>query len=190
MLEFNLTNKSFVICGQKGTGKSWLIKSILDSTPNHIVYDPLSEHNGYRRYIPEDRDSQQELSDMIVGIVVPQKPSLFIIDEANKYILPKPRPLPAPGVADLLDFSRHYGVSWGCGMRRPVQVHSDVLELAAFVFAFQSSGKNDYGYYEDLRVGMGDAVRNLPDHHFCVLQGGKNLSIHAPVEKPVHPSYT
>ena len=75
-------------------------------------------------------------------------------------------------------------------MRRPVQVHSDVLELAAVVFAFQSSGKNDYGYYEDLHVGMGDAVRSLPDHHFCVLQNGKNLTIHAPVEKPVHPSYT
>ena len=87
MLDVDLTNKSFVICGQKGTGKSWLIKSILDSTPDHIVYDPLSEHDGYRRYIPEDRDSQQELSDMIVGIVVPQRPSLFIIDEANKYIL-------------------------------------------------------------------------------------------------------
>ena len=113
MLDIDLTNKSFVICGQKGTGKSWLIKSILDSTPNHIVYDPLSEHEGYRRYIPEDRDSQQELSDMIVGIVVPQRPSLFIIDEANKYILPKPSRLPAPGVADLLDFSRHYGVAWG-----------------------------------------------------------------------------
>ena len=88
MLDIDLTNKSFVSCGQKGTGKSWLIKSILDSTPNHIVYDPLSEHDGYRRYIPEDRDSQQELSDMIVGIVVPQRPRLFIIDEANKYILP------------------------------------------------------------------------------------------------------
>ena len=190
MLGVDLTNKSFVICGQKGTGKSWLIKSILDSTPNHIVYDPLSEHDGYRRYIPEDRDSQQELSDMIVGIVVPQRPSLFIIDEANKYILPKPSRLPKPGVADLLDFSRHYGVAWGCGMRRPVQVHSDVLELAAVVFAFQSSGKNDHGYYEDLHVGMGDAVRNLQDHHFCVLQGGKDLSIHAPVEMPRHPSYT
>jgi len=190
MLDVDLTNKSFVICGQKGTGKSWLIKSILDSTPDHIVYDPLKEHQGYTRYIPEDRDSQQELSDMITGIVIPRRPSLFVIDEANKYILPKPSRLPAPGVSDLLDFSRHYGVSWGCGMRRPVQVHSDVFELAAVVFAFQSSGKNDHGYYEDLFRGMGDTVRTLPLYHFAILQNGRDLTVHAPVEMPAHPSYT
>jgi hypothetical protein len=190
MPDLDLTNKSFVICGQKGTGKSWLIKAICDSTPNHLIYDPLGEHEGYRRYTPEDRDSKAELSDMITGIVIPQRPSVFIIDEANKYISPKPAPLPKPGVSDLLDFSRHYSVAWGCGMRRPVQVHSDILELAYCVFAFQTSGKNDFGYYEDLHVGMGDVVRNLPPFHFAVLEAGKHLSIHPPVEMPVHPHYT
>lgn len=190
MPDIDLTNQSFVICGQKGTGKSWLIKAICDSTPSHIIYDPLDEHDGYTRYIPEDRDSKTELSDMITGKVVAERPALFIIDEANKYISPKPSPLPKPGVADLLDFSRHYGVAWGCGMRRPVQVHSDVLELASVVFAFQTSGKNDFGYYEDLHVGMGDVVRNLPPYYFACLENGKKLSIHPPVEKPVHPNYT
>ena len=75
-------------------------------------------------------------------------------------------------------------------MRRPVQVHSDVLELAAVVFAFQSSGKNDHGYYEDLYRGMGDTVRSLQPYHFAILQNGRDLSIHAPVDMPVHPSYT
>jgi len=75
-------------------------------------------------------------------------------------------------------------------MRRPVQVHSDVLELAGVVFAFQSSGKNDFSYYEDLCVGMGDAVRSLPPYHFAVLQNGRDLSIHAPIEMPAHPNYT
>ena len=190
MPDVDLTNKSFVICGQKGSGKSWLIKSICDSTPDHIIYDPLNEHDGYRRYIPEDRDSKSELSDMITGIVVPQRPAVFIIDEGNKYIRPKPTPLPAPGVADMLDFSRHYGVAFGVGMRRPVQVHSDVLELAHYVFAFQTSGKNDFGYYEDLYAGMGDVVRHLPRYHFAILEAGQSLSVHKPVEMPVHPTYT
>jgi hypothetical protein len=188
-MDLDLTNRSFVICGQKGTGKSWLIKSILDSTPDHLVYDPLSEHQGYTRYVPEDRESKDELSEMIHGIVIPQKKSLFIIDEGNKWISPKPSRLPS-GVADLLDFSRHYKCSWGIGMRRPVQVHSDCLELAGVVFAFQSSGRNDYGYYEDLHRGMGDAVRNLPPHHFAVLENGKDLSVHAPIKEPRHPNHT
>ena len=100
---------------RRAPGKSWLIKSICDSTPDHIIYDPLNEHDGYRRYIPDDRDSKSELSDMITGIVVPQRPAVFIIDEGNKYIRPKPAPLPAPGVADMLDFSRHYGVAFWRG---------------------------------------------------------------------------
>ena len=189
MNDIDLTNRSFVICGQKGTGKSWLIKSILDSTPDHLVYDPLKEHTGYTRYIPEDRDSAEELSDMINGIVIPKRKSLFIIDECNKYCRPKPSRL-VHGMSELLDFSRHYGCSWGAVMRRPVQVHSDVLELAGVVFAFQSSGKNDFSYYEDLCVGMGDAVRALPPYHFAILQNGRDLSIHAPIEMPAHPNYT
>ena len=189
MNDIDLTNKSFVICGQKGTGKSWLIKSILDSTPDHLVYDPLREHIGYTRYEPEDRDSAEELSDVINGIVIPRRTSLFIIDECNKYCRPKPSRL-VHGMSELLDFSRHYSVAWGAVMRRPVQVNSDILELAGVIFAFQSSGRLDHAYYEDLCLGMGDAVRALPRHHFCVLQNGRDLSVHAPIATPNHPNQT
>jgi len=106
----DLTDKSFVIFGLRGSGKSWLVKSILDSTADHIIYDPLNEHRGYRQYIPDDRESVEELSEMIQGLVIKQKPSLFIIDEANKYIPPKPTRL-CPGVADLVDFSRHVALA-------------------------------------------------------------------------------
>jgi len=41
-----------------------------------------------------------------------------------------------------------------------------------------------------LCVGMGDAVRSLPAYHFAVLQNGRDLSIHAPIEMPAHPNYT
>ena len=113
----DLTDKSFVIFGLRGSGKSWLVKNILDSTPDHIIYDPLGEHKGYRQYIPDDRDSTDELSEMIQGLVIKKKPSLFIIDEANKYIPPKPTRL-CPGVADLVDFSRHWKISFGAVARR------------------------------------------------------------------------
>jgi len=185
----DLTDKSFVIFGLRGSGKSWLVKSILDSTADHIIYDPLNEHKGYRQYIPDDRESVEELSEMIQGLVIKQKPSLFIIDEANKYIPPKPTRL-CSGVADLVDFSRHFGISFGAVARRPSQFHTDLVELADYVLIFNLPGKNDFQYCEALFRGLGSTVRNLPPYHYACLKNGREIEVHSPVEKPLHPAYT
>ena len=177
-----------MIVGKRGTGKSWLLKHILDSTPSHIVYDPLGEHKGYRQYIPQNRQSVTELDEMIRGMVIPWRPALFIIDEANKYIPPKPAPLPR-GVADLNDFARHWGVSTGYIARRPVQFHSDILELADFVFFFRNTGKNDYRYLEDLHEGLGDKVRSLKKWEF-VVYSADGMEVHDPIGEPAHPLAT
>ena len=88
------------------------------------------------------------------------KPELFVIDEANRYIYPKPTRLPKP-VADLVDYGRHWNTSFGVVARRPVQFHTDLIELADVVFFFQLPGKNDNAYLESLHTGLGDTVRNL-----------------------------
>jgi len=185
----DLTDKSFAIFGLRGSGKSWLVKSILDSTPDHIIYDPLGEHKGYRQYIPDDRESTDELSEMIQGLVIKKKPSLFIIDEANKYIPPKPTRL-CPGVADLVDFSRHWKISFGAVARRMSQFNTDLVELADYVFIFQLPGKNDFQYCEALHRGLGSTVRNLPAYSFACLEHGRKVTVHTPIDKPVHPAYT
>ena len=170
----DLTNKSFVIVGKRGGGKSWLTKHILDSTPSHLVYDPLGEHIGYRQYIPTDRESPFELDEVIKGMVIPWRPALFIIDEANKYVPAKPRPMP-PGVSDLNDFARHWGISAGYICRRPVQFHTDIVELANYVFFFKLTGRNDYQYMEDLHEGLGDKVRALKPFQFVILEDGDKI---------------
>jgi len=185
----DLTDKGWCIFGPRGSGKSWLLKSILDSTPDHIVYDPLGDHEGYRRYLPEDRNSVAELSDLVQAVVIPTKPALFAVDEANKYILPKPHPLPA-GIDDLMDFGRHFGISVGFVARRPVQFHTDLVELSDVIFLFSLTGKNDYQYMEDLHRGLGDVVRNLEKYHFASLRAGREITIHNPVALPVHPVHT
>ena len=185
----DLTDKSFVIFGLRGSGKSWLVKSILDSTPDHIIYDPLNEHKGYRQYIPDDRESVEELSEMIQGLVIKTKPPLFVIDEANKYIPPKPSRLWA-GVADLVDFSRHWRISFGAVARRPSQFHTDLVELADYVFFFNLPGKNDFQYCEALHRGLGVEFRNLAPYHFVSLKNGREITLHSPVEKPVNPTRT
>ena len=185
----DLTGKGFCIFGVRGSGKSWLVKHILDSTPGHLIYDPLDEHGGYRRYIPDDRQSSDELNKLINDLVIPRKPRLFVVDESNKYIKPKPTPLPS-GVADLNDFARHWGTSCGWVCRRMAQLSTDIVELSNHLFVFKLTGKNDYAYLENLHQGLGDAVRNLGPHEFMSLTNGSEMELHAPVDAPVHAVHT
>ena len=175
--------------GVRGSGKSWLVKSILDSTPDHLIYDPLDEHQGYRRYIPSDRQSSEELNQVIHDVVIKYKPRLFVVDEANKYVMPKPRPL-LSGVADLNDLARHWSMSCGWVCRRMTQFSTDIVELSNHLFFFKLSGKNDYAYMEDLHQGLGDAVRNLKPHEFMSLTNGSEMELHAPVDAPNHAVHT
>jgi hypothetical protein len=185
----DLTNKGWCVFGLRGSGKSWLVKHILDTTPNHRVYDPLNEHNGYKRYPPDDRASKDELNEYIQHVIIPTKPKLFVIDEANKYVTPKPTPL-VPGVADLNDFARHWGISTGYVCRRMTQFHTDIIELSNIVFIFRLPGKNDFAYMESLFDGLGTTVRNLPPHHFVTLEDGTKVTVHAPIKPPKHPHKT
>jgi len=185
----DLANKSWCIFGLRGSGKSWLLESILDSTPDHWVYDPTDDLKGYRRYIPTKRDSIAELSGFITKIIIPKKPALFAIDEANKYIVPKPTPLPA-GISDLNDLARKWMISCGYVARRPVQFHTDIVELSNYVFFFHLPGKNDYAYMEGLHQGLGDAVRALKSFQFVVLKEGQTYEVHDPIPKPTHAVHT
>jgi len=205
----DLGSKGWAVFGLRGSGKSWFVKSVLESTPDHLIYDPLKEHNGYNKYTPTDRTSIDELAQVIEGPVIKGvkvtednkgmfptrrvgetwKPELFVIDEANRYIYPKPTRLPKP-VADLVDYGRHWNVSFGVVARRPVQFHTDLIELADVVFFFQLPGKNDHAYLESLHVGLGDTIRDLPPYHFVAFSHGSEITVHAPIKAPMYPTET
>ena len=178
----DLENRRFVVFGLPGSGKSALINSILDSTRSHLVYDPLNDHPNRNRYLPEDRHSITELDRFIERGVLHWKPRLFVIDEANLYARPKPTPLPR-GIASLNDFSRHYSIGFGLASRRPTQFHSDITELAHYMFIFHLPGKNDYRFLEDTKRGLGDIVQGLGRWEFAVLDrtDGSSVSVHSPI---------
>ena len=205
----DLGSKGWAVFGLRGSGKSWFVKSVLESTPDHLIYDPLKEHTGYNKYTPSDRTSIEELSKVIEGPVIKGvkvtednkalfptrrlgetwKPELFVIDECNRYVYPKPTRLPKP-IADLVDYGRHWSLSFGAVARRPVQFHTDLIELADVVFFFHLPGKNDHQYLESLHLGLGDTVRDLPPYHFVGFSHGSEITVHAPIRPPLHPTET
>tara|TARA_Y100000310_G_C20341620_1_gene650075 strand:+ start:51 stop:635 length:585 start_codon:yes stop_codon:yes gene_type:complete len=185
----DLTARGWAVFGARGSGKSVLVAHILGTARTHLIYDPLGEHKNYRRYVPDDRHSVSELDAAISVLVTPRRfggqaassPDMFVIDEANKYVAPKPSPLPK-GIADLVDYGRHYPCSVGFVARRMAQFHTDIVELADAVFIFRLAGRNDYRYLEELHQGLGDVVRGLPKYHFASLAQGK-VTVHAPVPR-------
>lgn len=176
----DITNKRACIFGLPGSGKSKLLEHILGSTKRHLIYDPMNEHSAFNRYVPTDRESIPELNNFVEKGVIAWRPKLFAIDEANKYVRPKPTPLPS-GLASLNDFSRHWDIAWLSVARRPSQFHTDIVELCHYVFFFRLPGHNDYKYMESLHRGLGDTVRALPKYHFAILEDGVNVTVHAPV---------
>jgi hypothetical protein len=205
----DLGSKGWAVFGLRGSGKSWFVKSVLESTPDHLIYDPLKEHKGYNKYTPTDRTDIEELSTFVEKVVIKGvrvtednkaqfptrrvgetwKPELFVIDECNRYVYPKPTRLPKP-IADLVDYGRHWNLSFGAVARRPVQFHTDLIELADIVFFFQLPGKNDHAYLESLHSGLGDTVRDLPPYHFVAFSHGSEITVHAPIRAPAHPTET
>lgn len=176
----NLNNKRFLITGLQGSGKSNLAKHLLRQTPQHFVYDPLNEYQGFNRYVPGKRNSIAEF-EKVTEFVIATKPRFYLVDEANKYILPKPHPLPEK-LGDLNDFSRHWGISWALLARRPSQFHTDVVELAHYLFVFRTQGRNDRKFLDDIHKGLGDIATTLPPFHFLVIDGA-NFYVHSPVLK-------
>jgi len=183
----DLTNKRFQVMGLQGSGKTQLIKHLLRNTPDHLVYDPLKEYQGFNRYTPEDRNSAAELTLVVQKLVIPRKYSLFVVDEMNRYCPPKPAPLPL-GISELNDWSRHWGITWGGAFRRPSQVHTDLMELANYLFIFDLHGKNDGIYLDSLLAGLGDAAGSLPRFHFALVTDCRSFELHAPVPMETAPA--
>jgi len=165
-MKINLRNKRFCIFGLQGSGKTTLAKYILKHHPGGWVIDVLGEYQGFNRYVMRDRTITgiPELNLAIEYILRNEQPEMLIIDEANRYC--KPRMTLPEMISYLNDFHRHFGLAIGFISRRPSQLHTDLVELAHYLFIFKLVGRNDKQYLESLRIGLSDAVSELQPHEF------------------------
>ena len=186
-MDVELTRKTWCVFGYKESGKSILAKTIAARYGSKALYydvlHEVPETAAFHAYQPKNRHNVQELESIIKLVKNGKQYRMFIIDEANRYCPPKPRVLP-DGVADMNDWCRHpqYNLSVGYIARRPVQINTDLVEIADYLFIFQLGGKNDLQYLNDLRSGLGDAVLNLPPHHFALVYPNRTWKIFNPVK--------
>lgn len=186
----DLKDKRFVILGLQGSGKTTMAKHILGTVKNHIVYDVHHEYQGFNRYFVENRQVRKsgdnndlaiaELNRFVTTCVLgPGLIRLFVLDEANRYC-PNKYPLPS-SILTLNDDNRHESIAFGVVARRAAQLNTDLVELAHYLFIYRLTGKNDYQYLEDISQGLGDAVRALPDFHYCLVHPNRQYETCKPV---------
>jgi len=185
-MQLKLTRKTWCVFGYKEGGKSILGKFIGSAYAEKcLYYDTLHEiptSAKFHSYTPKNRQSIAEL-EMVIGLIKKNKRyRMFIIDEANRFCKPKPTTLPQ-AVADLNDWCRHpqYNLSVGYIARRPVQLNTDLTEIADYLFIFQLGGVNDIKYLNSMRSGLGDMVQNLPKYHFVVVRPDRTWQVMTPV---------
>jgi len=177
-----LKGKTFNIFGLKGTGKSELLKHIARTMKPSIIYDTIHEQRNskdYDIYQPQHRYNTAECEQFIM-ITLQSKYKMIGIDEANRFAHPHPTPLP-PAFVEANDMSRHYGKAIGFIARRPTQLHTDLVELAAYLFIFNLKGKNDILYLNNLSGGLGDIAVKLPAFHFVTVNPDRTFSVNKPI---------
>lgn len=185
----DISNKRFVILGLQGSGKTVLARFFLKTIKNSIVYDVHHEYNGFNRYLAEHRQVDRRAKNdpgiielnTFVKIVVQESGNirLFILDEANRFC-PNKYPLPA-SILGLNDDNRHDRIAFGTVARRAAQLHTDLVELAHYMFIFRLAGKNDIQYLEDVAVGLGETVKGLEDFHFVIVDPNRRFKVHEPM---------
>jgi hypothetical protein len=180
-----LTNQRAVVIGKQGSGKTELCRHILRSTQQHLVYDRTGhDYAGFIRYLPEDPQSAMEMNAVVQKHVIDAspRPRLFVLDEGNAFIQPKPSRLP-PAIAELNDLSRHMQLSWVVATRRPSQFHSDIMELADYIFVYRLPGPKDRSALNDISAHLGDYAVDLPTYHFLVYDANSGVTTHhAPID--------
>lgn len=173
----DLAGKQVVVTGPRGSGKSTIVQSILRRVPPHFVYDMNREHEGFNRYLADNRrgeDMRAEVDGVISRMVTdnePEKrPALVVLEEANRYV-PNAGKIPE-AVGELVDLGRHYvtpaaqGVAVMYVTRRPAKLDTDTTELADYFIVAGPTGKNGRSRLNDEVPGLGDAATDLDGYEW------------------------
>ena len=167
-MKLELTERRFCIFGLQGSGKTVFGRWLAKQTARPFIVDPLNEYGDIEAnnpnatiYIPTFRTYGPEAIDEINRVVeymltLEPAPTLFLIDEANRWC-PNKKPLPEQ-IGLLNDESRHHNIALGFIARRPVQLNTDLAELAHYLVVFSLAGKNDRSYLNDIADTFGDQV--------------------------------
>lgn len=179
MKQQELMNKRFAIFGLQDSGKTTFAKWVIKQFSNHFVYDIMDEYQGFNRYVASFRgepEAEPEFDEATRSFVLAHKEKIemYVIDEANrvhnKYVL-------RGSLLELNDSTAHYEMALGIIARRPEQVHTDLVDLAHYIFVFHSDGHRTTNLLNDIHEGLGDAAIMLGQFEYLMYEKGSGKII-------------
>jgi len=187
-MKLELKEKRACILGLQGSGKTEFGKFLVRQSARPFVYDPMDEYGDIPHaitYVPENKtycpEAINEINEVVKYLLaLDPLPTLFLIDEANRFC-PNKKSLPEQ-IAYLNDESRHLSLALAFVARRPVQLNTDLVELAHYLVVFSLAGKNDRAYLNDIADGFGDRVVSQAWHEFTVADSQRKLQRFPPLK--------
>ena len=172
----NRKGKQMLIIGKKGQGKTYFAHKILDRFKNHVVFDFNDEYKNYKRYIPQNFDTdslQMEFDLLLKKIIMPHidKIDVLVIEEADM-IFPNKDNLTSTQRA-LLNLNRHWGSTVIYITRRPQLINTNVPALSDYIVAFKLDDSNDLKRLQVLTPALVGQLMAMPSktHEFLFYDG-------------------
>lgn len=189
MKEIDLDGKHFMTFGKKNCGKSYFNNWLMSKTSSpYVCFDPMREHPDYtdddvviRPENTRGEGANEELEEVVAWAKNNREHFGFLwVDEVNRFHQ-KGGQLQGP-VGELMDLSAHWGMAFGGIARRPSQVHTDMRDLADYLFLFKLNGISDVRTCDDIARGLGERVASLKPREFMVVHPDGSYEKHAPIK--------
>lgn len=185
------------IVGLQGSGKTELAKKMIQEQTKKgnkvLVFDVLNEYNVKKLgnidiYVPENSVNPIAEVDLLIKnyILVPyfetdkQPYRLIVFDEASRYFQNK-TPLPQ-SMGYINDMARHLKLDVLVIARRFTQLNTDLVELSHKLYIFNQTGINDIKRLNELSIGLGDTVLNMPKFHYVEVDQWRKYLIKQPIK--------
>jgi DNA helicase HerA-like ATPase len=199
-------NTILSIMGRKGSGKSTLVREIMNSGqfPRIFVLDTNGEYgleDGFEithtvkagakamlrvrnrdefRISLRERDTEQLVKLLDVAFEIPHH--LMVIEETHFYV--KPAYLPAE-ISQMVRLGRHRAISQIYVSQRPSGLNRDLTSQSDFIVTFRQSEPRDIKWLGEVAGDGAEDVRNLPDYKVRVWTLGDPAKMPLPVLKRI-----
>ena len=161
------TDQICVIAGQRGTGKTYKAKELIQGLQRVVIYDPVGEYEPGFSYVPAG-DSPEEFEAFMKKIWFMGN-VFVVVDEAERFLRNNGRL--GPYTYKVINTGRHRNIGMLLVTRRLAELHKTPFGLSHMVILFRLFLPNDIKYISEFLEG-GEAVRSLADYEYKVFKVG------------------
>ncbi len=184
----NLDSKGSVAIGLRGSGKTNFARFLAGLDPDSVlVYDPLKEFTEFDTIQPKvgqfpraAEEFANHLTKIDIKNVDKHPYRLLVIDEAHR-VAPGGGKSLHPFIHDMNAVHRHWPLAILWIVRRPTELHPEIVNLSDHMFIWRLPGARDAVWLEDTAKGLSEDVRSLDEFHFVYVNQHRNFWQMSPV---------